>query len=448
MQKGLHLTVIPSGLLIAVLLVATPLFALSGWLPMAPAVGIGLMLGAIALAVLDALISRSRDEVEVTREVQEILSLGAPNRVAVTVHNRTDRRMRLRVKDDPPCDFDTPERMRLMTLDPWERRTVSYRTIPGRRGDYEFGDLHVRALSRLRLAWWQRRVDASEAVRVYPNLQQLRQFDALARRGRLEEIGLRSARARGEGTEFESLREYLPDDSFRNIDWKATARRGSPITRQYQAERNQTLMILIDAGRMMAAPAPGVGAELTRVDYAVNAALMLAHVAERMGDTVGLLVFSDRVQSFVAPGRGPAQSERILQELYALEPRLVEPDFRGAISFLRSRARKRALVCAFTDLVDAEVSSSALSYISSLRPQHLPLVATVRDSQIEAIADDYPETTGGAYEMAVARRTLGRRSLALARLRSRGVLVCDALPDDLAASVVNRYLSVKRRAML
>jgi uncharacterized protein (DUF58 family) len=440
--------VIPSGLLIGLLLAAVPLIALGGTVPMLPSIGVGVMIGVMLLAVVDGLVSRARDEIEVTRQVEEILSLGAENRVEVTLRNRTGRPLRLKVKDDPPAAFRTPDRLREITLDPWESRTVAYVTTPQRRGDYEFGDLHVRARSRLRLAWWQKTVPAEEAVRVYPNLRQIREFDALARRGRLEDVGLRVARARGEGTEFESLREYVPDDSFRHIDWKATARRNVPITRQYQTERNQTLILLIDAGRMMAAPVDAAGAQMARVDYAINSALMLAHVAERMGDTVGLLVFSDRVKTFVPPARGGAQAERMLEELYALEAELVEPDFRAAISFLRARARKRAMVCAFTDLVDPEVSARALSYLSSLRPQHLPLVATIRDAEVEALADADPEAAGEAYAKAIAARTLGQRELALARLRASGALVCDAPPGELAAAVVERYLSVKRRGLL
>lgn len=435
---------IPSRLLIGLLLAAVPLFALGGVLAVLPPVGIGVMLALVVLAAIDGVLSRARDEVEVTRRLQDVLSLGAHNRVDLTVHNRTARTLHLRVKDDPPVQFDTPERMREIVLDPWERRAVDYFTTPRRRGDYEFGALHVRCLSRLRLAWWQTRIEASHEVRVYPNLQQLREFDALARRGRLEDLGLRTSAARGEGTEFESLREYVPDDSFKHIDWKATARRGAPISRQYQAERNQTLLLLIDAGRMMVARADG----MTRVDYAINAALMLAHVAQRMGDTVGLVVFADRVKTFVPPARGVSQAERMLEELYALEAELVEPDYRAAVSFLRARARKRALICAFTDLVDPDVSARALSYLSSLRPQHLPLVATIRDEETEALAALDPSAPLEAYQKAVADRTLGRRELCLARLRARGVLVCDAAPEDLSASVVNRYLSVKRRGLL
>lgn len=435
---------VPSGLLIALLLAATPLFALGGYVPTLPMIGVGVMVGLLLVAVADNLLSRRRDELLVSRRAPEVLSLGVENRVEIDLRNRSGRSLTVQVKDDPPAEFATPERLRRARLHRWEHAVVSYVTTPHRRGDYAFGDLHVRCLSRLRLSWWQATEPQAQGVRVYPDLQQIREFDAMARRGRLEEIGLRSARARGEGTEFESLREYVPDDSFRHIDWKATARRGAPITRQYQAERNQTLVIMIDAGRMMAAT---TGA-MRRVDYAVNAALMLAHVAGRMGDSVGLLVFSDRIKTWVGPSQGASQSERMLEELYALEADAVEPDFRAAVTFLRQRARKRALICAFTDLVEPEISGQALSYLSSLRPQHLPVVATVADEQIRAMAAAMPADSLEAYEKALASRTLQQRALALATLRSRGALVCDARPEELAGAVVSRYLSVKRQGLL
>ena len=191
---------VPSGLLIGLLLAATPLFALGAYEPMLPLAGLGVMLGALLAASLDARLSRARDALDVSRELPPALSLGVPNIVTVAVHNRSGRPLRLLVKDDPPPDFDTPERLRTLRLDPWQLERVTYRTTPTRRGDYRFGGLHVRGLSRLRLAWWQRDLPAAEDVRVYPNLQQLAQFDALARRGRLEELGLRAARAgRGHG---------------------------------------------------------------------------------------------------------------------------------------------------------------------------------------------------------------------------------------------------------
>lgn len=438
---------LPTGPLIAILLLATPLLGLGAVDPRAPLLGVGIMVGALLVAAVDYLFSRHSTRLEVKREAPEILSLGAANRVRVLVRNLGPRPVVLQVRDDPPPEFSTPTRGRRLRLAGYQQLGFHYLTTPPRRGDFAFGDLHLRARSRLGLSWWQGRVPAPQAVRVYPNLQDVRRWEALARRGRLEDLGVRT-RLRGEGTDFESLREYVPDDSFRHVDWKATAKRGKPITRQFQTERNQVLLLVLDCGRMMAAP-PGPGHEqLTRLDLAVNAALMLAHVATTLGDWVGMLTFADRVQSFVPPARGRGQTRRLLQELYALQPELVEPDYRAATTYLRSRARKRALVVAFTDLVDSEVSGQVLAYLAALAPQHLPMVVTVRDAALEALAEQEPATVLDVYEKGIAARTLADRELALARLRQRGAYVCDARPEQLTAAAVNQYLIIKRRGLL
>jgi uncharacterized protein (DUF58 family) len=439
----------PTPLLISILLAATPLLWLGFHDARFPALGLGIMGGALLIAIADNLLSRRTTTVELTRDASETLSLGAPNRISIQVRSRCPRPLALIVKDDPPPDFHTPDRAANLRLAPFETARVGYATTPRQRGDFHFGRLHVRVRSRLRLSWWQRSFPAAAQVRVYPDIQQVRKWEALARRGRLQDAGLRS-RIRGEGTEFESLRDYVPDDSFRDIDWKATAKRGRPITRQFQTERNQSLVILLDSGRMMAAPigADAPGGDLTRLDLSINAALMLAHVAATMGDAVGMLTFSDRIKSFVPPGKGRQQTRRILEELYALQAEMTEPDYRAATTYLRTRSRKRSLVVAFTDLVDTEVSAQVLAYLAALAPQHLPMVVTVRDQGIEELREQTPSDALHVYEKALAGRALEERELALARLRQRGAYVCDARPDDLVAATVNQYLAIKRRGVL
>ena len=434
---------VPTGLLIGMWLAAVPLLGLGVLDPRLPGLGLGVMTALLLVAVADNLLSRGRTKLEVQRETPEVLSLGAPNRINITVRSRCPRPLMLVVKDDPPPQFSTPRRSHRLRLAPWWHQRLSYTTTPLGRGDFRFGNLHLRAVSRLRLSWWQRTVPAAADVRVYPDVQQVGKWEALARRGRLQDLGLRT-RMRGEGTDFESLREYVPDDSFRHIDWKATARRGSPITRQFQIERNQMLIILLDSGRMMAAPA----GELTRLDLSVNAAVMLAHVAAALGDSVGLLTFSDRLKSFVPPGKGREQTRRILEELYALQADPVESDYRAAVTYLRSRSRKRALVAAFTDLVDTEVSAQVLAYLGALPPQHLPMVVTVRDEGLEQLGSQPIGDSLDAYERALAGRVIADRELALARLRRRGAWTCDARPGDLVAAVVNQYLIIKRHGLL
>ena len=187
-----------------------------------------------------------------------------------------------------------------------------YHVRPLRRGDYQFGDLSLRWLGPLGLVIRQANVDAKEPVKVYPNLLDVRRYDLLLRRNRLQEMGLRTTRQFGEGTEFERLREYLPDDEYRRINWKATARRNFPVTTEYQTERSQQVIAVLDAGRMMQSPV----ADIAKLDYVVNAVLLLTYVATGKGDRVGMLSFADDVMHYLSPRQGRGQFYRMLELLY------------------------------------------------------------------------------------------------------------------------------------
>lgn len=393
----------------------------------------------VLLMVGDHLLSHHLAIFTAARHAPAKLSVGVENRVTVTVRSRSPLLMRLVVKDDPPPAFRTPQRQHRLRLPPFATRHVIYHTTPTERGDFRFGHLHFRGLSLLGLSYWQQTVRADQQVAVYPNMAELARYEQLARSGRLSQAGYRPYRRLGLGTEFESLRDYLPDDEYRSIDWKATARRRRPITRQYEAERSQSLMLMIDSGRMMA----GTAGQMSKLDYAVNAALMLAHVAAERDDRVGLLAFADSVQQFLPPGKGQAQVGRLAEALYALEPQLLEPDYSLAFSTLFSRSRKRSLVICFTDLIDRDASARLLSGMASLFPRHLPLLIAIRDPDLQAAAAQYPRDPFAAYEKAAAVAAVADRRTALAALGRGGVLVLDATPEELTVATVNRYLQIK-----
>ena len=416
-----------------------PAFLASAYVPVAAPLALGWMIAITLIAVGDAILSRRSARFELVRHVDEKLSLGAENRIRLTFRSRCGRTMKLLVKDSPPVAFDTPERLCSVLLVPYGEAEVTYRTTPKTRGDFTFGDLHVRGFGRLGLATWLRRVPAQAAVKVYPNLIEVANYELLARSDRLEQVGFRGLRRRGEGTQFESLRDYVPDDEFGNIDWKATARKRRPITREYEIERSQNLVLMLDAGRMMTAEIGG----MSKLDYAVNAALMLAHVACSKDDAVGMIAFGRSVESFVPPRKGKAQVGRILDQLYALQPALEEPNYRSAFSLLTERSRKRALVVVFTDLVDADASQRLLAHVVALRPRYLPLLVTTRDADLEAAASKPPHEVEDVYQRAVAGNVLAAREQALAWMRSRGVLVLDVAPGKLTVSAVNEYLRLK-----
>lgn len=427
-----------------ILLCAVPMLAASAYVPSAASLALGWMIAVAALATLDGFTSRRLATFEVYREVEGKLSLGVENRVRIRVRSRCRRGLALQLKDSPPVAFVTPSRQVQVALGPYGETSASYRTTPVSRGDFRFGDVHVRGLGRLRLCAWLRVVPLAAEVKVYPNLLQLREYELLSRMERLQDLGVHLLHRRGEGTQFESLREYVPDDEFRRIDWKATARKRKPITRQYEIERSQNVMIMLDAGRMMTAEVAG----LSKLDHAINAALLLAHVACARDDAVGLIAFGRRVDTYVPLRKGRAQVARIVDQMYALQPTLDEPDYQGAFSLLTGRARKRALVVVFTDLVDADASQRLLAHIAALVPRHLPLMVTMRDTELETMAHQMPAQIEDVYQRAIADHVLTARESALLALRSRGALVLDVPPGKLTVAAVNEYLRLKAAGTL
>lgn len=427
---------------------ALALLLLPALLPLAgvpyPAAGPLAFLFILVLIALDHLHSRRQVNLEVERETDGKLSLGAENLVTVRVRNRLPFALSLTVKDDPPPDFVTPARSFPLRLSSYGHGSVSYHTRPVARGGYDFGNIHVRGRSRLGLSFWQRSYPAAQEVAVYPNLLEVRRYQLLARQDRLRQAGFRQVRRLGQGTDFESLREYTPDDGFRSIDWKATVRRHRPISRQYEVERSQTMVLMLDAGRMMSAQ---IG-ELSRLDYALNAALMLAHVAAEHDDAIGLIAFAEEVKAFVPPRKGRRQVGLISEALYDLQPGLVEPDYAGAFAALSARARKRALVVCFTDLVDVDASRRLLGYMSALAPHHLPLLITLRDNELQQAARQRPDDVAETYQRAVAAEVLHDRQMALRMLQQRGVMVLDVPPEKLTVAAVNQYLGLKARGRL
>jgi uncharacterized protein (DUF58 family) len=243
---------------------------------------------------------------------------------------------------------------------------------------------------------------------------------------------------------FESLKEWVPGEDTRTIDWKATARRGKVMARQYEDERRQQVLLVVDAGRMLTAEVEG----RPRLEAVVEAALHLAHSAVEHDDNVGLMVFADEVQQFVPPARGRRALRAVLDALASVEGKLVEPDYPAAFAYLAARNRKRALTVLFTDVIDRTASEALVAQVGTLRPRHLPLAVTLRDPALERRATERPATAAQAFERAAAEELLQSREVALAEMRGRGVLVLDVSPGGASDAVVEQYNRLKRRGVL
>lgn len=400
-----------------------------------------------ACAVADFLASpRPEQAVTVTRAVEDKLSLGAPNAVTLEVRNRTTAPLTLTLRDLPPPTFDLDRAVEGRLTLPGDPRPVRfvYHVTPPAKGDFTFGDIYIQYPGRLGLIRRQAVVIARQAVKVYPNLVETAKYELLARRGRLMQLGIRAARVRGGGSEFESLREYVPGDEYKKIDWSATARRGKLISRQYEAERSQNILLLLDTGRTMLQPVQ----KMAKLDYVVNTALMLAYVAAASDDKVGLMAFDADVRVYLPPAKSKAQVYRILESLYNLEARLVETDYKAAFQNLSTRWRRRSLVVLFTDLVDPDSSAQILDAVPMIADLHRVVCVTVSDPNILAAAKSVPEDSAGVYQKAVATQVLQERRAAISVLKRRGVWTIDSPPEDLSADLINHYLDLKSRSLI
>jgi uncharacterized protein (DUF58 family) len=319
--------------------------------------------------------------------------------------------------------------------------SAEYAARPRHRGTFRYGDLHTRQSGPLGLVERRGRVDAAVDVKVYPDLREIRRYEITLRRGLAYDAGQRRARIPGAGSLFARLREYGPDDDPRSISWAATARRGRPIAVEYETERQQRLLILLDAGRMMSSTL----GTLTKLDHAVNTALMLAYVGAAKGDEVGLLGFADDVRSYLPPRRGRGQFLRITEELRRIEVTTTESDYRSALEFLRARAARRALVVLFTDLVDEEASRSLVAAVTRLAGNNLVLCCFLADPEVAEVAARVPDSTVALYERVVAREVRDARAKALATLRRRGVHTIDVPSDRLTVATIQRYIELKKR---
>jgi uncharacterized protein (DUF58 family) len=429
--------------LVLLLLAALPIAA-SAYVPALLYLGVGygaLMLG---LVLADYALSPRAGDFELQREHDTRLSLGAWNPIRVAVRSTAARPVRAAVRDEPPPAFGVDADLLTSKVGPRETMELVYHARPLRRGDYRFGDLNLRWWGVLGLIARQARYPAEAGVKVYPNLLDVRKYELLVRRGRLHELGLRTSKLLGMGTEFERLRDYQPDDEYRRINWKATARRGRPISTEFETERSQNIVAVLDTGRLMRSP---VG-DLAKIDYAVNAVLMLAYVATLRGDKVGLLTFADRVETYLTPRQGKGQFYRMLELLYAVESQPVEPDYRSALAYLAVKQKKRALVVCFTDLMGGSASNALLAGLTPLQSRHLPVCVTVSDPGILALAGRLPRDSAAVYERTVAERLLDQRHVILDTLRLRGVLTLDVPADQLTVAVINKYLDLKARTMI
>ncbi|HJU92190.1 MAG TPA: DUF58 domain-containing protein, partial [Pyrinomonadaceae bacterium] len=363
-----------------------------------------------AAAIAESRVCKLPIGVTISREFGGRFAMGADTEVKLHIQNASNRSLSLVVKDEyPPQMSLSGTREGRMDVEAQSTATLIYGVRPPRRGRFEFGQTALRFRSRFRLVWCQMNLVEPVAVKVYPNMRRAREAELKALGARSLISTHRKSSWRGEGREFESMRDYVRGDELRHISWTATARRGKLTTRQYQIERDQTILIALDAGRLMTARIE----QETKLDSAVHATLALFSAAGRAGDNAGLVVFGRRIKSYLPPGRGRDHIEAALEALHAVEPEMIEPSYPHAFEFIAANSKRRALVVLLTDLVDEEGSKELLTSLHILRPRHLPLVVTIADRDLKAVVRTTPDSVRDLFTQSVAEEIIHHREAAL-----------------------------------
>lgn len=386
------------------------------------------------------------NRVEMTREVPPRLSIGRDNPVQLTVKSQKSKAI-VEISDYFPSGFGTSAAKLRAVIPGNSTQELKYTVHPTQRGEFAWGDIQVRQLGTWELGWNNWKIPQSFKIKVYPDLMGLK---ALSIRLTLQSSGaMRKLRNLGIGTEFAELRNYRTGDDLRFIDWKATARRAtaygnsSPLVRVLEPEQEQTLMILLDRGRLMTARVQN----LQRFDWGLNATLSLALAGLHRGDKVGVGVFDRQMHTWIPPERGQHHLNHLIDRLTPIQPVLMESDYLGAVTKVVQQQTRRCLVVLITDIIDVTASTELLAALTRLSPRYLPFSVTLRDPKVDNLAHTFSTEKGvtGAYNRAVALDLLSQRQVAFAQLKQKGVLVLDAPANQITDKLVDRYLQLKAR---
>ncbi|MHB8419988.1 MAG: DUF58 domain-containing protein [Myxococcales bacterium] len=398
----------------------------------------------LALWVLDAWLGRAAAPARVRRELPDRVPRRRPFEVALEVDNPGPRPLRVWLADRLPEGFSPREAGAELTVPPFGTATAARRTVALIRGDHALQPPAGERESPLGLARWPLPGEGAVRLAVLPDTQPIGGFDALLRQRRLAEMGIRSARERGEGTEVAHLRPYAYGDPYGGIDWKATARAGRAISRERQAERRQNVVLLLDSGRRMAREADGQ----SRLDTAIEAALLLGHAALRADDRVGLLAFADAPLRVLPPLRSPAQGAALTRALSPLQPVLREPPYQAIAAQVMARFPRRSLLVLFTDVAEPASLDALVGPLRFLGRRHLLLCVVFDEPAITAALRRPPRAASDLFRAGAAADLALERARAFRALRRAGALVLEAPAAQLPTAVVNEYLKIKARHLL
>jgi len=434
----------------------TPRFFLAGWL-LVGLYGLAfvwpvLLLPANVLVALLALVTlvdtfllyRVRNGISAARTTLDKWSNGDENPVSIEVTSRYPQRMDVRVLDELPFQFQKRDLDLQGSIDANGTRSFHYMVRPFERGVHAYGAINVLVRSALGLVERRYRQEQGRAVPVYPSYIHLRKYELMALADRWSMAGVKKVRRTAQRVEFERIREYIPGDDKRTVNWKATARRSRLMVNQYQDEKAQQIISLIDLGRVMKMPFGG----LTLLDRAINATLVLSDIAIKKDDKAGLITYSDKVHGLLAPSRDKAQMRKIMDLLYAQRTDFAETDFDTLFITVKRALGQRSLLVVYSNFESIDGMRRQLPFLQRLARAHLVAVVIFRNTELDELLHRPDRDTVDVYVKTITRKLQHEKELIAKELERHGVLTILTRPEDLSVSVLNKYLEIKARALL
>ena len=401
-----------------------------------------LFLGTFLFDVL--LLFQNKTGIQAERILPEKLSNGDANEIYINVINRYRFKASIRLIDELPIQWQIRDFEITSLIDSAQEKKFTYTVRPTQRGEYYFGNLNVYAATVLGLASRRQQFAAEAMVPNYPSFLQLRKYDFIAFTNRLKLFGLKKIRRIGHTMEFEQIKEYTQGDDVRNINWKATAKRNELMVNQFQDEKSQPVYCAIDKGRVMQMPFN----ELSLLDYAINASLVLSNIVIKKHDKAGVFTFSRRMEDQVKANRRNTQMQYILETLYNVETDFSESDFSRLYIDVKRSIKQRSLLLLFTNFETLDALHRQLPYLKLLNRTHLLVVIFFENTELKAFTSAKATTTQHIFEKTIAEKFIYEKKLIVNELQKHGIPSILTAPEDLTVNAINKYLEIKARGLL
>ncbi len=435
---------LPGSRLILLVAASSPTWFLAALVPGTWKIPLLFLLAVLLLSVWNYLRTPGPRKLAVQRSLPFRFSLDSEQEITLCLTNHSGKRLTVEVRDEVPDCFAILSRFEPLILDPGGRADIGYRVKAVRRGQAHFHRVFIRLQQGLGLMRRQFSLELESRRKVYPSFLGVDQHDLLAMIDRRQEGRKIPRLVKGRGSEFESLRPYLPGEDLRNLDWKISAKRGYLVSRNFQVEKGQQLTILIDAGRFMMETVGG----RPRFEHALNAAVMLSYVAQKRGDTVSLACFSNRIESFLPAVKGALVMPRVLEALVDVQPRNVESDYWHVFASVLSRLKKRSLIVLISEVLDRAGSSGLVNNLSRTAGKHLVLCVLLWEQKLYALSDQIPLDLSQSYRKAAASHVILERQLALDDMRAKGIMVLETSPEHFSIQLIRKYLEIRKADLL